>query len=322
MRTRQTTFESEYLTSILVPYNADNDTRYRLEKYIRWMADTEQQWYKPDLAAFRDFLLECGGTKKQPLAAMTVRAHLSTVRVCYQDMLSNEKWRKNAENIPGQALKSTVESICRGIDPKTSRVRLPADQIKPAGPSLHLTPEQAIALIQTPGVDTLAGLRDTAILTMLLCLGLPEKELSELDVEDLHAGENGFSVRIQSKSMKLRLAPYGNMAPALWITERWLQAAGIEKGAVFHSFWRGGQRLRGQLQVRAIHLVVGRYPQFIDRRIITLTPGDLRRSSELLSHNDRFAAQLAATIKPAEFSHAAVRQNETQPTKPTSDWRV
>jgi hypothetical protein len=113
------------------------------------------------------------------------------------------------------------------------------------------------------------------------------------------------------------------MIPALWIAERWLQAANIQNGAVFRSFWRGSQRLRGRLQVRAIHIVVNRYPLFIDGQQIQITPGDLSRSSKTLSINDRFAAQLAATFKPAvDAVIPPVQPMERIPKKQAGDWRV
>lgn len=337
MGEKQTQGEIYDLVAILIPQNADADTRYRLNKFARWMAEEGRTWHRPDLAVYRDYLLAGGGKANRPLEPVTVRAHLSTVRVRYQELLDKGGWINPIRpDAPGQApfLENDIAGVIRdGIDAKKSTVGIPP--VKADKSPRRLTVRQALALVESPGTDTFAGLRDTALLAMLAGLGLGERELSALNVEDLNAGENGLSLRIRLKNGAQRFVPYGNLAPVLRITERWLKAAGIESGAVFRSFWRGGNRLRGRLRVRAIQYVVAGYPQFIDGQLTPLTAGDLRRSSKYLSGDKDFTARMALLSGQAgQESNSGrpgmdlpIEPEETRPTVPRAktpggDWRV
>lgn len=60
--------------TVIVPPGAVKDQLHRLSRFARWLDATGCSWYQPDLAAYRDFLLEEG------LARTSVQAHLSTIR--------------------------------------------------------------------------------------------------------------------------------------------------------------------------------------------------------------------------------------------------
>ncbi|MCG2766986.1 MAG: hypothetical protein L6435_01185 [Anaerolineae bacterium] len=70
-------------------------------------------------------------------------------------------------------------------DPKQCNVKAPTVQDRPDSDQVRLTKAQASALMQAPGVDTIKGLRDTALIALMLCTGLRMGEASALDVGDL-----------------------------------------------------------------------------------------------------------------------------------------
>lgn len=71
------------------------------------------------------------------------------------------------------------------LDPAAAPVTTKTSQDRPDAAQLRLTREQANALLVAPGLDDLRGLRDTAVIALLLCTGLREGELHALEVHDL-----------------------------------------------------------------------------------------------------------------------------------------
>ena len=271
----------------LVPVDAGKDERNRLANFERWQAGAGLGWSNPDLARYRDDLL-AGGK-----AASTVAAYLSTVRGRYRAIIADNRTRQalfdQAAEVIGLEraadrkawVDETLTRLENDIDPKKSAVKQVVRQDVPDSDHLRLTSEQASVLLASPGVGTLAGLRDTAVITVLLCTGIREAELCGLEVEDLRqtlTGELALHVR-KGKGCKERLIPYGALDWALVIVDKWIEAAGIETGPVFRGFYRGGQRLRpGRLSVRAVGYILESYPVAVGGQLRHVRPHDCRRT--------------------------------------------
>jgi len=268
----------------LVPVGADKHTRYRLGKFTRWMAGQGRSWHEPDLAAYRDYLL-------QHHKAMTVQAHLSTVRARYQALADSNETRqalfamatRQTGDFAGQKaiVDEVITRLRNAVDPRLSAVKVPTSQDRPDSAFLRLTREQAEELIAAPGTDTLQGLRDTAVIALLLCTGIREAELCSLDVPDLRqrlGGELALHVR-EGKGCKERTVVYGAVSWVVVVVEAWMQAAGIEGGAVFRGLYKGGRKLRpGRLSVRAVQYIASGYPIVVEGQMVTVRPHDLRRT--------------------------------------------
>jgi len=159
-------------------------------------------------------------------------------------------------------------------------------------------------LVLTPGVDTLKGLRDTAMMAILLCTGVRAAELLALNVDDLQVMfRSTLALRVQSgKGSKQRLIPYGAQDWGLTLTQQWLDRAGISSGAVFVGMRKGdnfyltkeGKHVR--LSERSLEYTLRDYPISIDGELRTVTPHDLRRT---------YARQLYLT----ETDLTAIQQN-------------
>jgi integrase len=241
-------------------------------------------WHKPDLAVYRDHLLNT-------YAPSTVQAHLSTIRGRYREILQDNATRdvlyrlaSRVEECPADRKALVDELLTRienGIDPGQSSVKTTTKQDCPDSRHMRLTSEQASALMAAPGLETLEGLRNTAAIATMLCTGVREAELSALRVQNLRqrlGGELALHVR-QGKGRKERLIPYGELSWVLAIVDRWLAVAGIGTGHVFRGLYKGGRRLRsGRLSVRAIQYILAGYPIMVDGEMVTARPHDLRRT--------------------------------------------
>ena len=296
------------IRSFLIPEDANKDSRYRLGKFADWLSSTGKPWYEPNLADYRDQVLK-------GYAPATASAHLSTIRARFRTILHDNETRDILYARVAEAIsqiktfdtpasrKACVDEILirlsNAIDPGESKVKRKTSQDKPDSAHLRLTTEQANYLLSLPGVETLVGLRDTAILAMLLCTGIREGELAALDVPDLRqtlGGALALHVR-EGKGCKERLVPYGELEWVLAIVDKWLDLAEIDDGPIFRGFYRGNRILRpGRLSVRAIEYIVGSYPVMAAGEMVTVKPHDLRRT-------------YARRLYDAGFDLVAIQQN-------------
>jgi site-specific recombinase XerD len=275
-------------TGIIVPADAVKDAKHRLSKFASWLVAEKRPWHKPDLAAYRDYLLERGARDGEPLSPSTVSAHLSTVRARYATIARDrDRFYAIAAQRTDDLLerKAIVDEIITRIrdatDPQAAPVTVKVSQDRADGEHLRLTSAQASALMAAPGVKSLGGLRDTAVIALMLCTGIREAELSALDVGDLRqrlGGELALHVR-NGKGCKERLIPYGNLEWVLAIVDKWLAAVNVTSGAVFRGFHKAQRRLRsGRLSVRAIQYILSSYPVMVDGTLRAVKPHDLRRT--------------------------------------------
>ncbi|MEM6281997.1 MAG: tyrosine-type recombinase/integrase [Chloroflexota bacterium] len=264
--------------------------RSRLNRFCEWQLTTGDAWYLPDLAAWRDHLLDTEGLK-----AKTVGDYLSTVRSAYRHFLRSNKARQwlydlmPADLPPERQVAVMTEFETRlknAIDPNNAPITIIDVQDESDTDHLWLTPPQVATLVLMPGVDTLKGLRDTAMMALMLCTGVRAAELLALDVDDLQVMFGStLALRIQSgKGAKQRLIPYGAQDWGLTLTQHWLDRAGISLGAVFVGMRKGdnfylnkeGHRVR--LSERSLEYTLQGYPISVDGELRTVTPHDLRRT--------------------------------------------
>lgn len=284
---------------VLISAGADKDQESRLRRFCGWLVETGRDWHTdPALARYRDYLLERGRVRGDGgLAPRTVKAHVSTVRARYNELLTDNSVRDALEIAVRRALDqrgdpygpADVEALVNrklarlrnAIDPAKSEVAVTEAQDVADSEHLRLTTAQATGLVNAPGTDTLRGLRDTALFALMLATGIRAAEAAALEVEDLRQSLGGeLALHVQhGKGNKARLIPYGAMDWVLVVVEAWLSAAGIASGPVFRGFYRGYNTVRETaLTTRAIQDILAEYPISVNGELVTLTPHDLRRT--------------------------------------------
>lgn len=84
----------------------DKDAKSRIGQFEAWLKTSGQPWYTPDLAAYRDTLLE-------RLASATVAAHLASIRGRYTALLADNRVRDGLFALtPADARRATARR-CR-----------------------------------------------------------------------------------------------------------------------------------------------------------------------------------------------------------------
>jgi site-specific recombinase XerD len=272
--------KSDEVLMILLPPDAGKDQRHRLKRFAEWTNRTGKGWALPDLRQYRDYLLEDG------LSPESVAVHLSTVRSRYRELLLNRKLLYSL--IPRQdsfaehkaLVDELVARIEAAIDPRSAPVKSRTSQDRPDSEHLRLSQHQARELLHSPDTSKLAGLRDRAIIAILLCTGIREAELCALQVEDLEQRLEGqLSLHVRSgKGMKQRMVPYGAMTWCLAMTRQWLYASRIRERFVFRGLRKGDNIRDTPLNERTVQKLLARYPIDIDGKLVIVRPHDCRRS--------------------------------------------
>lgn len=276
---------------LLFSYTGNNkDVESRLRRYTDWLDTERLHWWQPDLAEYRDYLLDEG------LAPVSVAAHLSTLRGQYQRIIRNRDVFYAlfppidvSLNTTEQAVLLTARStgvneiiarLINAIHESAAPVEVITEQDIPDSRFVRLSKAQARRLLLAPGMDTIKGIRDTTIIATMLCTGIREEELTRLEVgdEDQTLSEYPALWVRRGKGAKARLIPYGQQDWARQLIRYWLDAIEIEQGPIFRAVRKNGVIGDDKLTTRAVQYILKSYPIPIHGTLTEVTPHDLRRT--------------------------------------------
>ncbi len=246
--------------------------------------------------ALKDYMEWHIATRQPELSKATVQAHIAHLKaIGVTDSSINQRMaaiRKLAYEAADNGL--ITESTAQAI----GRVK----NIKRQGKKLGnwLTQAQASIMLNTPDTTTLKGLRDRAILAVMLGAGLRREEVASLTVEHLQQREGRWVILdLVGKHNRTRTVPI-----ASWIKadiDRWTEAAVIKSGPLFRPFRKGDHMQDGQMTVHAIWFIVQEYAP-----VEGLAPHDLRRTFAKLA--DKAGAPLAQIQRT--LGHASIQTTE------------
>lgn len=137
-----------------------------------------------------------------------------------------------------------------------------------------LTRSQAEKLINTPNVSTLKGLRDRAVLALLIGCGLRREELAGLTLEQIQQRDSRWVIaNLVGKRNKTRTVPVPVWAKVA--LDAWTEKAGIAEGKAFRAMNRHGQIIGEDISAQGIRdLVV----ELSKQAGTPVAPHDLRRT--------------------------------------------
>jgi site-specific recombinase XerD len=170
-----------------------------------WFANLDnprtRRAYQGDI---RDFMRFAGIQRPESFRIVT-RAHVLAWRKTLEDrLLSGATIRRKLA-----ALSSLYEYLCEknavDFNPVKGAKRPKIENNEGKTPALGN--HQARALLDAPDPSTLKGLRDRALLAVLLYHGLRREELCLLKVKDIHDRQGVPHLRVHGKGSKLRYLP-------------------------------------------------------------------------------------------------------------------
>lgn len=226
--------------------------------------------------ALGDFLRWWDADGRPQLTKATVQRHVAALRAegrgagtINQRLVAIRKLaREAADN--GLIDQATAAAIGRAEGVRTDGKRI----------GNWLTRDQAQALLELPDVGTLKGLRDRALLAVLLGTGLRREECAGLEVRHIQQREGRWVlVDLVGKRRKVRSVPMPSWAKAA--VDAWTKAAGIRSGPVFRALRQGGRVQARAMAPASVFEIVQGYARLLG---VDVRPHDLRRTYAKLAH--------------------------------------
>jgi len=223
--------------------------RRALTDFLDWHAESGQRGLsKATVNAYRRTLLDRG------YSAASVNQRLSAIRKLASEAADNGALGEQAAAAIGRV---------PGVRQEGQR----------AGNWLNV--RQAQAMLDAPDTSTLKGLRDRALLAVLLGAGLRRAEAAALTFEHLQQREARWViVDLRGKRGRVRSVPVASWVKAA--IDAWAQAAGIGAGRVFRSVHKGGRLDGDSMTAQAVYDVVRCYAEPLG--FDALAPHDCRRT--------------------------------------------
>lgn len=180
--------------------------------------------------------------------------------------------------------KLATEAADNGLaDPVLAQAAARVKGVRTAGTRTGnwLTRDQAQALLEAPDVTRLKGLRDRAILAVLLGCGLRRSEVAALQFDHVQQREARWVlVDLVGKGRRTRTVPMPSWAKVA--IDEWAAAAAIEGGHVFRPIHKGGHLTGDRMSAQAVADVVRAYAAQLG--LDRLAAHDLRRTFAKLAH--------------------------------------
>lgn len=228
--------------------------RRALQEFLTWHDDQSRPGFtKATVNRYRAHLVEAGR------GAATVNQALSAIR------------------------RLAVEAADNGLlDPQTAAAVGRVEGVKQEGRRAGnwLTKDQAQHLLDTPDCSTLKGLRDRALLAVLLGGGLRRFEAAALTFEHVQQRDGRWViVDLVGKRGRVRSVPIPSWTKAA--LDQWAAAAGLAGGRVFRPVNKGGRVEGDGMTPQAIYDVVAGH---VAAAGLAAAAHDLRRTYAKLAH--------------------------------------
>jgi len=141
-----------------------------------------------------------------------------------------------------------------------------------------LTQDQAQRLLDAPDLRTVKGVRDRAILAVLLGCGLRRAELAALTFDHVQQRDGRWAV-VDLVGKGRRIRTVAMPAWAKTAIDAWTGIHGLADGQVFRSLWKNGALRRASLTEQAVLDVVQSHARPLGLTIAPTTAGARSPSS-------------------------------------------
>jgi site-specific recombinase XerD len=144
-----------------------------------------------------------------------------------------------------------------------------------------LAKREAQQLLNAPNTSTLKGLRDRAILALLVGCGLRRSEIVNLTFDRVQQRDGRWVlVDLIGKRNKVRSVPMPSWSKQA--IDQYASAASVKDGIMFRPVNKGGRLIGEQMTEQAVYNLVMQYAASLDLQ--NLAPHDLRRTFAKLAH--------------------------------------
>lgn len=290
--------------------------RSRISLYEDWLrANSMDGILQINLVAYRDYLQSYARDEDglSALSTASAAAHLNSIRARYLYMLDNAPTKLRdylysqtpQEASPADRKAYVDEMLIRireQVQDQRAKISVVETRDETDARIIRLSYENMLVFCQrpleVPQNNDIAGIRDSALLSILCMTGIREDELVNLDVKDVFqklSGHPALEVR-RGKGAKQRVIPYGVFEQM--IQERvtqWQRAADIQTGPLFRGLTKWGTVRKSRISKRAINDIVGQYDAHYYGHTVTMKPHDCRRTyARIMRHTFHMAVDAIA----------------------------
>ena len=258
IKPKLTAAEKEIIAMVIDGLPSENSRRAysrHLQDFFRWHASENRPELNKSLV--NTYVKSLRGKK---LSSSTINQKLSAIR----------KFATEAED--NNLIDSRLANGIRAVKGVPFRGRRTGN---------WLTKEDAQRWLNAPDTKTLKGVRDRALLAVLIGCGLRRAEASILSFHHIEQREGRWAiVDIVGKRDKMRTVPMPSWAKAT--VDAWQTAARLEAGFVFRRVNKGDNLMGDSITPQAIRNIVYSYAEKLQNQGIA--PHDLRRTFAKLAH--------------------------------------
>ncbi len=250
--------EQQIIEMVIDSLPSENSRRAyqrHLEEFFLW----HQSENRPELnkALINRYVKEL---RQQKLSSANINQKLSAIRKLASEAEDN--------NLIDSRIANGIRSV-RGMPQRGRRT------------GNWLTREEAQMWLNAPDIKTLKGVRDRAILSVLIGCGLRRAEAAILSVSHIQQREGRWAiVDIIGKREKMRTVPMPSWAKAT--IDSWTFSARIDEGFIFRRVNKGDNLMGEGMTEQAIYNIVISYAEKLKNQGIA--PHDLRRTFAKLAH--------------------------------------
>jgi site-specific recombinase XerD len=259
--------------------------------------DTVSERSKRDYSrALNGFMRWHTDTSQHGLTKATVQAHIAHLKA---EGVTDSSINQRLAAIRKLAMEAADNGL---IEESTAQAIGRIANIKRQGKKLGnwLSREQAGQMLNKPDTGKLKGIRDRAILAIMLGAGLRREEVAGLHVSHLQQREGRWVILdLVGKHNRTRTVPIASWVKAA--IDNWTAAASINEGVLFRQVRKGGHLQDSGMTAQAIWYVVQEYSP-----VPNLAPHDLRRTFAKLA--DKAGAPLAQIQRT--LGHASIQTTE------------
>jgi site-specific recombinase XerD len=219
-----------------------------IRDFLAWYRETGQVGLNKALVVHYAATLRAEG-----LGAASINQRLSAIRKLAQEAADNE--------VLGQSTANGIKNV-RGVKQQGQRM------------GFWLARDQAQALLDAPDTATLKGLRDRAMLAVMLGCGLRRSEVAGLTFAHIQRRDGRWVVvDLVGKGNRTRSVVMPKWAKDA--IDAWVEAAGLTEGLVFRAIKCGG-RVQDAISTDGVAYVVKQYGRALGFE--NLAAHDLRRT--------------------------------------------
>lgn len=263
----------------LAPQQASDLLDQAIITYLSGLAPNTQRAYASRLFAFVNW------RESQPPAPLIAHLKQYMSYLQHQRGLSPRSIQAHINTIKGML--RTAAALDTRLAPGLAQLELvKTPSVRGQFQGKRLTARQARTLLETPGTDTIKGLRDSAILGLLLILGLRRSEVCDLTWEHIDELEGHHVLaNLKGKHGRVRTLKLPGWLHGLIMV--WGDRSGLDVNRLDHRVFvpitKDGRVLvqRSGMTPHAIYKLVNLYTR--QAGLPSVKPHDLRRTAALLS---------------------------------------